>query len=258
MTSGPDNIIEILIKRHDLLSCMYGQPKRKPEMVDECDTSRSTIYRGVKELTSAGIINRTQDGHSLTVFGALVFENFRNMRHQLEYLSDHTGENKTITVEDWKEGNIFKESDIILPTRLDEGKPLDYLIEDMKDSDMIRMVTPVVHPAIINEYHESPKEYPEIQLISNNHYIKNNLEYMLKSLNLLDTNDDFQLYGTEIYIPFGVVLLGSGDNVEVDITIFGESNSVISVLKHRAEEGIEWAEEIFENTRAKSQPFRFE
>lgn len=69
---GSDDVfMQLLHRRIEFLRCLESSPRRKPEIVDRLEWSRSTVDRAVRELQQAGLLERVKAGYTTTLAGRL-------------------------------------------------------------------------------------------------------------------------------------------------------------------------------------------
>lgn len=79
------DILELLMRRSDLLQAIADEPREKRDLVRDLDVSRSTIDRGVRELRNLDLV-RYSDGYVLTPIGRLAFGIYRRCRRRIRLL----------------------------------------------------------------------------------------------------------------------------------------------------------------------------
>ena len=77
--------IELLLQRNDVFEQLSTQPTPKRDLAEGLDVSRSTIDRALREIESAGLAERCNDGVTLTLCGRLVVEEFERLDTRLQY-----------------------------------------------------------------------------------------------------------------------------------------------------------------------------
>ncbi|MCT9098287.1 tetratricopeptide repeat protein [Haloarchaeobius sp. HME9146] len=83
--------LELLDRRYRFLERIEEGPAHVRDLTDSLGVSRSTVNRGVRELSEAGWIRRTTEGYAVTTAGALVLNDHRNHRAALEAVQSNQG-----------------------------------------------------------------------------------------------------------------------------------------------------------------------
>lgn len=74
--TDPDDLIEILSRRHDILRSLQDAPKERHVLVDHLEDSKSTVYKGVSQLQERGLVEPTDGGLRPTLFGIVALERY--------------------------------------------------------------------------------------------------------------------------------------------------------------------------------------
>lgn len=70
------DLLDVLLARQEFVACLSEHPRTKPELVVDCQVSRSTVDRGIADLEEAGLVRRTRGRYELTLFGEIVAHEF--------------------------------------------------------------------------------------------------------------------------------------------------------------------------------------
>jgi len=70
-------VVNTIVQRSDLLSALNSQSMDKRRLVDECDYSRSTINRAVRDLEALELVEYTNGALQLTPCGQLLTEHYQ-------------------------------------------------------------------------------------------------------------------------------------------------------------------------------------
>lgn len=88
----PDDVgwaVELLDRRRDVLARLGEGPCHVRDLCDSLDVSRSTVNRAVRDLESAGWIERTGDGYVRTTTGSLALEGYRDQVAALRAVQEY-------------------------------------------------------------------------------------------------------------------------------------------------------------------------
>lgn len=70
------DVAEVLVRRRAFVDRLRERPHEKRELVSALDVSRPTVYRGLRELEEADLVEHDSGRYALTTFGDLVVERF--------------------------------------------------------------------------------------------------------------------------------------------------------------------------------------
>ncbi|WP_408957565.1 helix-turn-helix transcriptional regulator [Natrinema sp. 74] len=88
-----EQLRDILSKRYWLVEALSEKPKTKPELVDELESSRSTINRAIDELLDVGCVEPmqpTRQQFQLTMAGQAALQFHRDYRAETERIQTNT------------------------------------------------------------------------------------------------------------------------------------------------------------------------
>ena len=69
-------VAEVLVRRHAFVDRLRERPHEKRELVSALDVSRPTVYRGLRELEDADLVEHDSGRYALTTFGDIVVDRF--------------------------------------------------------------------------------------------------------------------------------------------------------------------------------------
>ncbi|MFC7156734.1 tetratricopeptide repeat protein [Halomarina halobia] len=78
-SNADDEFVRLLRRRGDFLDHLRGEPRRKRDLVEALDCSRSTVDRALRELEYAGLVERTGGGYEASVAGRLAAEAYGDL-----------------------------------------------------------------------------------------------------------------------------------------------------------------------------------
>lgn len=82
-----ERTVDLLDRRRQLLELLVETPHEKPAITDAIDRSRSTVDRAIRELTGAGLVERSDEGYVATVAGRLAVEQYRALVQGLDAIA---------------------------------------------------------------------------------------------------------------------------------------------------------------------------
>lgn len=80
MRESPAAVLPVFGRREPLLSLLQDEPCTKAELEASLEVSRSTVDRSIRELESAKLVERSDDGFQLTLAGLLLFRDYERYR----------------------------------------------------------------------------------------------------------------------------------------------------------------------------------
>ena len=87
MDSGErDELVHTLTRRRTILAALDDRPRHKRDLTEELHVARSTIDRALRKLETEGLVERGDDGFSLTTHGEIAFDVYGDFTERLDAL----------------------------------------------------------------------------------------------------------------------------------------------------------------------------
>lgn len=145
----PDELVDLLVRRSDVLRAVLDAPKERQELLEEFEASESTVYKGVSQLQERGLLKSTSDGLRPTQFGIVALERYEELTRSADLeamLADiPPGE---------IEPSALVGAETVVPDRRSVDRPLVRLERILRDAESIRGFTPAVSPRMGALFHD--------------------------------------------------------------------------------------------------------
>lgn len=83
MTGGATELLDVLRRRDRALALFAAGPAGRDELREAMDVSESTTARALDELVDAGLVEPCEEGHRLTLYGRVAYEQFDRTAERL-------------------------------------------------------------------------------------------------------------------------------------------------------------------------------
>ena len=235
--TDPDDLIEVLSLRHDVLRSLLDEPRERHVLVDDLDASKSTVYKGVSQLRELGLLASTADGLQPTLFGIVALERYDEMARAAT-MGD--------LLADLPPGTIAPAALVGAETVVPDPRSVDRHIARVErilgDADSLRGFSPAVSPRTVATFHERVVEDGlEAEIVLTDHIV----EYLLREhRRVIDDSLDaetVELYRTDEALPFTLLVVGTGGVGEVCIDM-GNAGLVTGLVINDTPESRRWAE----------------
>lgn len=147
--TDPDDLVEILSRRHDILRSLLEEPMERHVLVDELEDSKSTVYKGVSQLQERGLLTPTSEGLRPTLFGIVSLERYEELARTAR-IGD--------VLADLPPGSIdpaaLVGAEAVVPDRRSVDRHLARLERILRRADSIRGFAPAVSPRTVSVFHE--------------------------------------------------------------------------------------------------------
>jgi len=143
VSETPSEILSVLWKRSQLLEILDRQPCRRPELVDEVDEARSTVYRGLEQLQEIGAVKVEGSVCTTTPFGSLLIEEYQHLTNVIE---DTLNARPLLTesVYSFCDMGFVSGSSIYCASQRDPDRPRRVLRKALGDGERLSVAMPCV------------------------------------------------------------------------------------------------------------------
>lgn len=251
-----DDLLEIILRRKDVLRALDESPHRRSRLQSRLDFSKTTCHRIIRTLEDHGIVDRSDEGYILTELGRTLTEEVhtfeRNVKiaTRLEPLLDSFAESAVdLPVE------FFQDAQITRPQPEDPSPPINRHLELYRQSESVRTLerTSFVPPLYIEEIFEEgfEKEGPGIAI-----YPKSVVESRVSkfpNLHQKIAEDDLPIrYRIHESIPFGLTVF---DDTHVGLRAYDDETGTLRLFVDTDDpKAVTWAIDVFEQYYEESDP----
>jgi predicted transcriptional regulator len=149
-----DGLVDALAKRTPLLTLLADGPREQRELRDELGVSRSTVYKSIKELESAGLVSDCEDGYALTEFGRLAWQRHDAYEARLRRLDEARPLLEALPGDRPFPPALFEHGRIIVPGRHAPERPLTSLEQLGAGAGRLRVASPAGMPRYLETVHD--------------------------------------------------------------------------------------------------------
>lgn len=252
MSSSGRSVLEDISRRTDLIDQLAEGVADKRELTGQLDVSRATVDRAVRELESAGLIERVEEGYALTLFGRLAYEEFRRLIERLASLHQARDLLEHLPSEFEIDPGVFAGATVIPSDQPMPHEPIRRLETLVGESDCVVGYSPVVFPEYVSLFHREITEGGlAAELFVDEALIEGLWANYADQLREAVETEGFTLYQLPAAHspPIGIALL---DDATVWIGIYDDGNLQGMIVADSAR-AREWARERFERYRDQAQ-----
>ncbi|KAB1187686.1 MULTISPECIES: winged helix-turn-helix domain-containing protein [Haloferax] len=252
MKNTETDIIDILNRRSVLLESISKYPARKRTLVDELDTSRSTIDRGIRDLETLGLVKYESGLYSLTSVGQFIETIFFDFQESVTVATNLAPFLEWMDPE-WFDVNLssLRDAQVFVADSNDSFGPWDWHAGTVRTTQLYRALLPSVgrEPMEI-KYRTIVENESELDVI-----VSHETAEKLQSEPLVDVFEDMletgrvTVYVCDEPIPY---YIGIFDNV-VQVGCCGNHGIPHTLLETSAPECVTWAENKFNSYQTRSE-----
>lgn len=242
--------IQTVVKRTEILDRLARGPASKRDLRDDLGVSRSTVYKAVRDLEDENLVERTDDGPRLTLYGRLLFENYRSF---VETAADVNRQQTLLSIlspDAPVTTDLLADADLVRAERHAPGRPLDVIEDIVQTAERVDGFAPVAFRRFVDLFHE--------QLLSGDLCADLVMERDVMAYLQSDFGDQFEesiaddccrIWATDESLPFGL-LVAEGDREEVAIVVYDEEGNPEGAIRNDASAALDWGRDVFERYRA--------
>ncbi|ODR82664.1 hypothetical protein BG842_15565 [Haladaptatus sp. W1] len=249
-------VIELMGKRIEILNAVRNGPVDKRSLVEELDSSRSTVDRGVRELEVNDLLAFTSDGYELTTYGRFAVREYRRLERYVTTLE------RLKPFLDWLNPDRFDldlyalaDAELVLATRTNPYATVNRHIDAIKAADTARFLLPVVGKhALETSWQRIRDDDVAYELIVGDGCART-LQSSPQYAELFDKtcqSDCLDVRVTDRDVPF---YLGLFDTV-VQIGVEDDDGMPRALVESSSTDVRDWAERTYETFRATSDVLR--
>lgn len=240
----PDHLIDVLSRRHGILRSLLDAHKERHVLVDYLDDSKSTVYKGVSQLQELGLIEPTPDGLRPTLFGVVALDRYDELVRTADFGGLLAGLPPGAI-----EPSALIGAEVITPDSTAVDRHLIHLETMLRNADTIRGFSPAIYPDYVSILHHRIVDDGLIaEFVLTEEIVADvRREYPDIASDIISA-DSAMLYRTEEELPFTLLLVSSGDSMEVSIE-FGEEGLATGVITNGTRESLRWAETVYERNK---------
>lgn len=246
MPSSSD-IAEIVRKRYEWLPSLCDAPLTKPELCAQIGVSRSTVDRGMSELESAELVERTADGYQLTAFGDLLCQLRTSYMRSLEAMSRAQAMQTSLPTGEYGEYVLFDGGDVVLPEPHLPEKPTRRILTLLTESRAVHGFTPVMHDQYVATSYEQVMMHDlEFEFLITSQIFNGLVSLYSEWLINAFQRDGFVIHECQQLPPFGLAIFEreSDGSPTVVLALYAD-NGLSGIVENDSRRAVGWAKQLY-------------
>ncbi|WP_438268691.1 helix-turn-helix transcriptional regulator [Halocatena marina] len=245
-SSSSADVAEVLRKRHKWLPHLQDVSLTKPELCSELGISRSTVDRGVADLETVELIERTSEGYRLTAFGSLLLEFRTSYMNTLDTIYQAQAMQTSLPTGEHGEYVIFDGADVVLPEPHLPEKPTRQILELLTEARSVRGFTPVMHDQYVTtSYEQVVRGDLDFEFIITSQILEGLVsmysEWIIEALKI----DLFTVYEAATLPTFGIALFEREDRSHTVVLAIYADNGLSGIVQNDTDQAVGWAKQIY-------------
>ncbi|MFD1600630.1 helix-turn-helix transcriptional regulator [Halobellus rarus] len=245
MSVPPSTEIQKLVaKRSEYLDALLENRFRKTELEDELSAPRSTVDRSIRELETAGLVQRVDGEFMITKTGEFAYRRYTEYASWHQTLSEAQPILNTIDYDIPTE--VISNAEVYNSLEHFPDNPVVTPVELISESPYFKGITPIVMSTYIERIPGLLDQGIEYTGITTPDVVESVRNSSAIDLDFPDDSDgSYRLLVTEIPFSFALWIIEPNQTKHVGITAHNESGTVGAIIsKHPTV--VEWGEQIYE------------
>jgi len=243
-----DAIADLLRKRAPLLELLADAPRDQRDLRDELGVSRSTVYKSLKRLEEAGIVEERDGVHALTGFGRAAWQRHDDYVARLRRLDAARRLLETLPDDRPFPPTLFERGRIAVPGRHAPERPLDRLSEVGEGADRLRVVSPSGMPRFLVDIHENVEAGDQTATLVLESDAIPRLRSGYDRFDAATGADGLDVRSVPDELPYALVLFDKDE-----LGLFGyEDGILVGAVFSDDRDALSWGEKAFQRTLRRS------
>lgn len=254
-TDGSERVREAVRKRRALLAAVAAQPREKPALVDDLSVSRSTVDRGIDDLTGTDLVERTDRGFAATTAGELALDAYETYVAQMEGLAAARPVLNALSDAADIPPAVLANCEVSLPSPHVPENALEPAVSELPSADRLRGLAPVVKPSYVTLLYEHVVENDldvEVVIEDGLRDTLDDLVHGREKFEELMAADSFTLLETNRDLPYALWVVDDGDGC-AGMTVY-EDGRIAGVIVNDDASVTDWYEDRYAAFRADAVP----
>ncbi|MEE6211347.1 winged helix-turn-helix domain-containing protein [Salarchaeum sp. III] len=239
----------LLERRSPVLATLQTAPARKPELVAELESSRSTVDRAITELTEAGLVEKDGSEYTMTTAGRLALREYREYERATDAVSLTTAFVNHLPRDAPVSTSLLEGASVTMGADHAPDQALKPSNELFQRATRMRGLAPVVlsfYPSLLAE--RLGEGDLTVEIVAEPDVLE-----ALPSLPEFGTEplsevDGLELYESDQELPYALWIMDTPESSYAGITAY-DGGGVVGVLINEVEEAVQWAEDQYAQYR---------
>ena len=250
MSSEGAEVGNVLAKRYRCLRALVDGPAAKRDLVEALDLPRTTLDRAVRELTDAGLAERSDGGYRATVLGREALDAHECYLRRLDGLVAGAPLFAALPADTPLGGAFFEGATVTESAPAAPDRVLETLLDSVEETVTFRGVAPVAITGHVDAFYAAVTDEGEVPELLVDHAVLDHLIAAQGSAVREQVEDgNVHLRAGPVPFRFGLWLV---DDSEAGVVVYTDTG-VRGVAVNDTAEAVAWACERYETAYADSE-----
>lgn len=249
MPASDVGIRRILERRSPVLATLQASSARKPELVDELESSRSTVDRAIGELTEAGLVEQDGSEYTVTTAGRLAYREYREYERATDTISSTTTTFVNHLPRDAPVNtSLLEGASITMGAAHVPDQALEPSNNLFERATRMRGLAPVVlsfYPSLIAE--QLAEGDLTVEIVAEPDVLETLPSLPEFGTESLSEVGGLQLYESDEELPYALWVMDTLESSYAGITAY--DGGVVGVLINESQAAVQWADEQYTQYR---------
>ncbi|WP_255194853.1 helix-turn-helix transcriptional regulator [Halorarius litoreus] len=244
--TSAEGVATALSNRRPLVEALADGPRSKADLEARLGVARSTVYKGLRELETVGVVRVTDEGYALTQFGRLARRKHDDYRATVERLCAVRSVLSAVPADVHLPLSFIERSQVVMPERHAPERPLTTFEAVADEADRLWTLSPVAIPRFMPDIHEDVEcGDRDIEIVVE----PAALDALMAGYDAFDAAVEagLRVYESPGSLPFGLTLF---DDEAVSLAAYASDGSLRGLLLCTCPDAMDWAEGVYERHRA--------
>ncbi|MFC7200207.1 helix-turn-helix transcriptional regulator [Halospeciosus flavus] len=246
-----EEVVEMLARRSEILRTARDGPRPKRALVEDHDVSRSTVDRAVRELESAGFLERRDGDVSLTLSGRLALDGYEELVDALTGLNEAEPILETLPADTSFCVELLRGATVVESEPHAPHRPVSVLDDILQQSTTVLSYSTMVVPELVERYRDVALGGDcSLEVVANPPVVDTLVTDYAEPLDEAIQSGNVELYETANEGPrYSFLVADRGGDDWVGATLHGE-RGITGVLENDRDEAVEWLLDRYEALRS--------
>lgn len=253
MTDSDERFRGVLERRYSTLRHLADSPATKPDLVNELETSRSTVDRTINDLLEIDCVAVDNGQYKATTSGLLAMREHTRYRETTQAVRNTTDLINHLPADTTLDANLLKGATVTMSKEYAPEQALTSTINIFERATRMRGLAPVVlnfYPELISN--QLVDNNLTVEIVAETDVVTTLPDIPSMGNESLTEVDGLSLYETNSELPYALWLMETPTAAYAGITAY-DSGGVAGVLINDTDAAIQWAQTQYEQYQENAQ-----
>lgn len=246
---SPSQLIELVGRRYEFLTILDTSPYDKRSLEEKLDVSRSTVDRGLRELETAALVQRTKNGYRTTLYGCTLVAIYDSL---LDYV-DHVQRAESLLAElppetEFDFGLVI-DAEIIVAEEPALHAPAVRIADLVEAASEIRgLAYAHTSPEAMELFQQQVDKGMTTEMVFRREMYRNFETTAPEIVESLTSAENYSAYIASD-VPFGLFVLTIDGREHVCLIVYDDQPNLKGIIVNDTAKAVDWGNRVFEHYR---------